>query len=134
MIYFDTDVIVNFHLPQDPTKYQKANELYRTASLRSEFFVSLLRLQETAFVLRKLGETAEDVEAMLGTLLPHRPVAYTLSHFTRVIEIARKVGFQHINDCLHTAIAEEYCEELYTYNRSDFKRIQKHTSLKITIL
>lgn len=133
MIYFDTDVLVNFHLPQDLIKHQEANELYYQASAHSEFFVSLLCLQETAFVLRKLDESPADIEALLATLLPHDPPSYGISHFKRAVELARKVGFQHINDCLHTAIAEEYCEELYTYNKADFKRIQKHTDLKITI-
>lgn len=27
-----------------------------------------------------------------------------------------------------------YCDELYTYNKADFQRIQAHTPLKITIL
>lgn len=121
MIYFDTDVLVNFHLPQDLVKHQRANELYYQASSKSEFFISLLCLQETAFVLRKLDESPSDIEALLATLLPHDPPAYEISHFKRAVELARKIGFQHINDCLHTAIAEEYCEELYTYNKADFK-------------
>lgn len=133
MIYFDTDVLVNFHLPQSIIKHQEAKKLYYEASRQSKFFVSLLCLQETAFVLHKLNETPDDIDALLSTLLPHIPPGYGLSHFDRAIELARKIGFQHINDCLHTAIAEEYCEELYTYNKADFKRIQKYTDLKITI-
>lgn len=134
MIYFDTDVLVNFHLLQDVAKHLKANDLYREASRHSDFFVSLLCLQETSFVLHKLEEKPEDIEALLATLLPHNPVSYTTVHFRRAIALARKVGFQNINDCLHTAIAEEYCAELYTFNKADFKRIQKFTELKITIL
>ncbi len=71
---------------------------------------------------------------MLVSLLHYQPVSYEIRHFKWAIKMARKIGFQNINDCLHTAIAEEYCDELYTYNKADFKRIQKHTGLKITIL
>ncbi|MBU1822134.1 MAG: PIN domain-containing protein [Bacteroidetes bacterium] len=134
MIYFDTDVLVNFHLPQDAVKYQMANQLYRDASTEGKFFVSLLCLQETSFVLHKLGESPQDIEALLATLIPHQPAAFEIYHFERAIALARTIGFQNINDCLHTAIAEEYCEELYTFNKADFKRIKKHTGLKITIL
>ena len=61
------------------------------------------------------------------------PMGYEINHFKRAVKLARKIGFQHINDCLHTAIAEEHCDELYTYNKADFKRIQQYTDLKITI-
>jgi len=71
---------------------------------------------------------------LLATLLPHNPVPYTTVSFRRAIELAREIGFQNINDCLHTAIAEEYCVELYTFNKADFKRIQKFTELRIFIL
>ena len=66
--------------------------------------------------------------------MPHNPVSYEIHHFRRAVELARQIGFQNINDCLHTAIAEEYCGELYTYNRADFKRIKEHSRLKIPIL
>ena len=62
------------------------------------------------------------------------PVDYNLDLFKRACFLAEIVGYQHINDCLHTAIAELHCDELLTFNQSDFKRIQKHTSLKIRIL
>lgn len=64
MTYFDNDVLVNFHLPQDLEKHREANEIYRKASSQSEFFVSLLCLQEIAFVLRKLDESPADIEAL----------------------------------------------------------------------
>lgn len=70
---------------------------------------------------------------MVQSLIP-LAVQYEAFHFERAIELAQKVGFQNINDCLHTAIAESYCTELYTFNSSDFKRIQDHTNLIIHIL
>ena len=69
MKYFNTDVLVNFHWVQDQNKHEQANKLYREASSRSEFFLSLLCLQETSFVLHKLGEKHSDIETLLATLL-----------------------------------------------------------------
>ena len=83
---------------------------------------------------------ALDDEAIESILAPFKgrhvkiALAYEILHFKRALELARKIGFQNINDCLHTAIAEEHCDELCTYNEADFKRIQTHTRLKITIL
>ncbi|GAB3321816.1 hypothetical protein GCM10027299_16830 [Larkinella ripae] len=71
---------------------------------------------------------------MIGDLLLQTRVNYGAEQFLRGKELATKIGFQHLNDCLHTAIAETYCEELYTFNKADFKQLQKYTSLKITIL
>lgn len=134
MIYFDTDVLIHFLIPQEPDKHQQANALYEAAAQKGRFFVSLLCLQETAFVLHRLNQSPDGIEKMLSTFLPSLPVAYTLEQMKRGIAIAKQVGFQHINDCLHLAIAEDHCTELVTYNKSDFKRIQKHSKLKITIL
>ena len=39
-----------------------------------------------------------------------------------------------IHDCLHTAIAEKHCGELYTFKRSDFKKIARFSRLKVVIL
>ena len=62
------------------------------------------------------------------------PLAYDKSTFIRAIELANQIGFSDFNDCLHVAIAEEYCTELYTYNSRDFGKIQPLTSLTIHIL
>jgi predicted nucleic acid-binding protein len=54
--------------------------------------------------------------------------------FARAIELANQIGFKDFNDYLHTAIAEQYCTDFYTYNREDFKKIQNHAVLNIHIL
>ncbi|MGA0558580.1 type II toxin-antitoxin system VapC family toxin [Larkinella sp. VNQ87] len=133
MIYYDTDVLINLLVPQDSAKHQLARELYERATSNDQFLISFLSLQETAFVLHRLGRTPADIEAMLQAFLPFNPVGYGMMEMVRAIELAKTVGFQNINDCLHTAIAESHCEELYTFNRSDFKRIQPLTRLKITL-
>lgn len=133
MIYFDTDVLINYLVEQESAKNQKAIQLYQEASKKGLFFCSLLCLQEAAFVLSRLKVSAKDIEAMIAGLLTSETVNYDAITYRRGIELAKKVGFQNINDCIHTAIAETYCQELYTFNQSDFKKIQKYTKIKITV-
>lgn len=134
MIYFDTDVLINLLVEQDPAKHQFTKEFYQTVVDQQRFFISKLCVLETAFILRKLGQTPDDIEAMLDAFLAYQPVSSSDSEMRRCIVLAKLIGFQNISDCLHTAIAEIHCTELVTYNKSDFKRIQKHSKLKITIL
>jgi predicted nucleic acid-binding protein len=134
MIYFDTDVLINYLLIQDETKNKIAIRHYHAASADNAFFCSLLCIQEAAFVLSRLKVSIADTEEMISSLMKPEIVNYTLAHYNRAVELARILGYQNINDCLHTAIAESYCTELYTFNHSDFKKLQKLTDLKITLL
>lgn len=134
MIYFDTDVIINYLVEQDSAKNRQANQLFHDATKSGLFFCSLLCLQESAFVLSKLKVPDSDIIEMMMELITYQTANYTVDHYKRAIQLSRQVGFQNINDCLHTALAETHCDELYTYNSSDFKRIQNFTNLKITIL
>jgi hypothetical protein len=80
--------------------------LYQQAVGSGTFFISLHSLQETAFVLTKLKVPSFDVETIIKDWLKLRPVAYDATHFRRAVDLASQIGFQHISDCLHTAIAE----------------------------
>lgn len=134
MIYLDTDFLINYLIEQDPDKSKIAIQKFEQAFKNESVFCSLLCLQETAFVLAKLKIPSDAIEEMVDGLLTDGTVNYSVDHYRRAIELANKIGFQNINDCLHTAIAEEYCSELYTFNKADFKRIQRYTGLKISIL
>ena len=133
MIYFDTDVIIHYLVDQDSVKHHQANQLFQDASKNQNFFCSLLCLQEAAYVLSGLKVPDTCIEAAMRELLTPEIVNYTADDYKRAIQLSRKTGFQNINDCLHTALAESYCNEFYTYNSSDFKKIQNYTDLKITI-
>ncbi|AQG80504.1 hypothetical protein AWR27_14945 [Spirosoma montaniterrae] len=93
-----------------------------------------MSLNELSFVLAKLKINREKISGQLSEFYLTNPEAVSLKHFKRAAEIAYQVSFHHSNDCLHTGIAEEFCDELITFNRSDFQIIQHHTRLKITIL
>jgi predicted nucleic acid-binding protein len=134
MIYFDTDVLVNAAIEQDSVKYIEANKIIEQIILSGKFQISWLSIQELGFVLAKLKEPKEVINVSLNQLISSLPVNYNNATFIRAIELANQIGFSDFNDCLHTAIAEEYCTELYTYNSRDFGRIQLLTSLKIHIL
>ena len=134
MTYFDTDVLVNANTNQNPAKYAEANQLIEQAILDKTFLISWLCIQEIGFVLAKLNEPKNKIVLSLNELIDSLPVNYDKSIFNRAIELANHIGFRDFNDCLHVAIAEQYCTDFYTYNREDFKKIQPLTFLNIHIL
>lgn len=134
MVYLDTDVLVNFFIQQNLEKHELSGQIYERASREESIFMSFLVLQELSFVLGKLNFPAHEIQTNVNALALLQPHPYDLREFHRATNVAERVGFQHFNDCLHTAIAERHCDELITFNRSDFSRIQLYTSLKITIL
>ena len=135
MRYFDTDVLVHYLVHQETEKHLQANELYVNSAAEKTFFITLLSLQELTFALAKLKVEKADIEDAIAKWHSPKLRDYSPSIFSRASELSRQIGFRHINDCLHTAMAEEYgCTELVTYNRKDFLRIQPLTSLEVIIL
>lgn len=136
MIYYDTDVLVNYCVEQEAAKHQQAIQLVEQAIADGLFFVSTLSLNELAFALTKVRVKVnrDEIAKHLSDFYLLDPVPVTLNHLQRAAQIAYKVSFSHISDCVHTAVAEDFCTGLYTYNGSDFSLIQHHTKLKITIL
>lgn len=131
MIYFSTDILVNYHVEQVPVQHQQARHLYQQAIQRGQAFVSLLTLNELVFVLNQLHVDEHDIALKINKYHALCPVGMGPEQFKRAVQLSERVGFQHINDCLHTAIAESHCHELYTYNRPVFTRIQQYSSLNI---
>ncbi len=134
MIYFDTDFWVNFYIDQNIEKQEITKEILFDRNTNGKVFASLLNVQEIAFVFGKLNYTSFETEKVINDFYKLNPLNYTTSHFKRAINLAKIIGFKNINDCIHTAIAEDNCSELYTFNRRDFEKIKKHTKLKINIL
>ena len=134
MIYFDSDFLINYYVIQDRKRHQLAVKIFDKANQNGEGFLSLLNLQEIAFVLSKLRVDIVEINDTLHTFNKFNPINYSFEDFKRAATLCQKVGFQNINDCIHIAIAETHCQELYTFNQADFKLIKNHTSLKINIL
>lgn len=134
MTYFDTDVLVHFFYNQDETKHIDSIKLIEKCMTENSFAISWLNIQETGFVLSKLKQSNQFITQKLNDLMTFSPLTYSKATFIRAIELANEIGFSDFNDCLHTAIAEENCTELYTYNSRDFGRIQSFTTLTIHIL
>lgn len=134
MIYFDSDFLIHYFVIQDRKKHLLVKKIFAKADAKKKVFISLLNLQEMTFVLSKLGVQSFEIEEKLSNLYGFNPINYTFKEYLRACQLCQKVGFQNINDSLHTAIAETHCTEFYTFNQSDFKQIKNHTSLIINIL
>lgn len=115
-------------------KHDVAVSLIEASLSDNTFQISWLSVQETGFVLAKLGDVPVSIVSKLRHLMATIPAVLLPEHFSRALELATKIGFKDFNDCLHTAVAETYCTDLYTFNHSDFKRIQPHTFLTIHLL
>jgi predicted nucleic acid-binding protein len=134
LIYIDTDVLIHAYIIQDERKHRQANELVEAAVSNAGVVISTLTIQEALFVLERNRVASERVLVIYDALMQMQPIAYDVDNLQRAVNIAKKVGFRNINDCIHTAIAESHCSELITYNRRDFKRIRDFATVDIKIL
>jgi predicted nucleic acid-binding protein len=136
MIYLDTDYLIHYLVIQDKEIHRVVHKKLKTLFEANSVFISLLTLQEVSFVLSKLGLQSYEILEKMEEIENFTYIYYTKEEFERAKFLASKIGFTNINDCrnvgpLHTAIAESYCKELYTFNKNDFENIKKHTTLKI---
>lgn len=134
MKYIDTDILIHSFVNQNANLHLKIVDLFKTLVTERQVFISWLSLQETGFVLAKLDQPVAFISEKLEFLMAFEPGVYSQAEFTRALELAKLIGFRNFNDCLHTAIAEQHCTDLYTCNYKDFKRIQPHTALNIHFL
>ena len=134
MTYFDTDVLVNAFFLQDENKQRESKEVIELASRQGLAAVSVLSVQETLFTLGRLRADRAELRGAFDWLMQTPPIIYDLNHLHRAYELAATIGFQNINDCIHTAIAETHCTELVTYNRRDFNRLRNFARVSINIL
>jgi predicted nucleic acid-binding protein len=133
--YFDSDVIFNFLVLQNEHKHIEARNLVFDAIQNSGLIISTLTIQEVGYALSRFGLSDNEIWHKLHFLSEFAVVGIQPENLVRALHLARQIGFKHINDCLHTAIGETLTlEKFYTYNASDFKRIQNHTRLNIIIL
>lgn len=126
--------MVNFLVLQNTEKHDLADSIYQKTAQEQSLFMSFLVLHKISFVLGKLNLPVVEIKAKVNALALLRPYAYQLEEYHRAVYLAERIGFQHFNDCLHTAIAEKNCTELFSFNRSDFSKIRSYTDLKIRLL
>jgi len=134
MKYIDTDVLIHALVDQGFNLHLKVNLLIDEMITENQFLISWLNLQETGFVLAKLNKPASFISLKINYLIDFLPVQYSLTEYSRAMELAEIIGYKNFNDCLHVAIAEQYCSDLYTCNYKDFKNVEPHTTLKIHYL
>lgn len=134
MIYVDSDVLIHYFFMQDPAKQAIAIQRIQNAAALNQVTISVISLQEISFVLSRLKIPLPDINQIISVLKGFNPLPVTVADFQRAETFAQSIGFQNINDCIHTTIAENHCMELITFNHADFKKIQPLTNLKITLL
>lgn len=135
MIYFDSDVVFNFIVIQDREKHEQSRQLVLDAIREETFVISTLVIQEVGFGLSRFGLSNEEISTKLTFLASINTIIIGKEDIFNALRLARIIGFKHINDCVHSAVAERLnTDSFYTYNKSDFKRIKRHTQLEITIL
>lgn len=134
MTYFDTDIVVHSIVIQDSEKHNYSIDIIKQAIIKEDFFITFLVLQETAFVLSRLGFSNEFISHNVLHLSTFASFQYSKELFSRACQLTKTLSFRHINDCVHTAIAEQFCNELVTYNKKDFTKIAPLTNLKISVL
>lgn len=134
MDYVDTDILIHSLINQNQDLHLKTIDLIEKMNHSGRFIISWLSLQELGFVLAKLGQLEKFIEAKFNALISTLPASYGTVEFARAMTLANIIGYKDFNDCLHTAIAETHCTDLYTANYKDFKRIQPHTMLNIHFL
>lgn len=131
MYYIDTDVLIHFLVNQNSSLHSQVKILLRQFVKEGNLSLSWLSIQEAAFLLAKLNQPNDVIITSLDFLTATIPINYGPTEFARAVTIAKSVGFKNFNDCLHTAIAEQYCTDLYTCNSKDFSVIKDHTPLNI---
>jgi predicted nucleic acid-binding protein len=134
MDYIDSDFLIHSLVNQNSALHIKANDIIEKMVANNSFTISWLNIQEIGFVLAKLDQPVSLISSKLTSLIKKTPVQYGENEFNRAIKVAEIIGFKNFNDCLHTAIAEKYCSDIYTCNHRDFKRIEPYTSLNIHYL
>lgn len=93
MIYLDTDVLIHFLVPQDISKYRIAKDIFDEVISARKLRVSFLTMQETAYVLNRLGLGKQDIESILTTFLTFAPVNYEAPEMQRAISLCKNLGF-----------------------------------------
>ena len=133
MLYFDTDLWIHSLVHQNKDKNTQANEIIKEYR-QSGYIISNLNLQEILFVLGKLKINPSEIENISKKLFQLNVKNYSLKEIKRAGFLAKTIGFRHINDCIHVAIAETYCEEIITYNKKDFTKLKELTNIRVRII
>jgi len=136
MIYLDTNVFV-YALSKnvdDISQKQVALQELRKAIEFDELVVSEIILFEFAFVSKKLGEESKNISDNLAFIADFIQVAPN-ALFTKVLNFMNKHElYRHSFDVYHLCYSEDLaCDRLVTFDKG-FKKLQKHTDIKIETL
>jgi predicted nucleic acid-binding protein len=131
MIYLDTNVIINSIV--DNQKKSISEKIFIDLINSQKLLSSFLLVQEVCYVLSRHNISNSTIEKTAELLIDVSTKQNVETLYTRAIKLAKNVGFNNINDCIHTSIAEAFCTEFITFDKG-FKNIIPYTNLKISIL
>ncbi len=134
VIYFDTNVLIYYSINQDDAKQKLSCELIEDAIKVRKFYISPLVFSEYIYALAKLNMLDISQPRInlfsnyVKEILSYKDIVLEACNFCREIDFCK-----NINDVIHLKVAEQSCQQLVTFD-SDFKKLQKHTNIKIEII
>jgi len=131
--FFDTNVLVYFTINQDEYKLATAQKHIYDAIKNDSFVISPMVISEYIFILSKykIVKQHQDKVDFFSTYIQG---SIDKEMTMQAYELCQKIDFcKNINDVLHLKIAEQHCERLATFD-SDFKKLERYTSINIEVL
>jgi len=134
MVYLDTNVLIYATIEQDIEKKEQSINLIEELVTHNELVLSPLVMQEYIFTLSKLKIDRVIIEHDTEFYFNFVAENYTKSMLKEALSLClTESNCKNINDVLHMKLATQYADKLLTYD-SDFKKLQKYTSISIEIL
>ncbi len=133
MVFVDTNILVYATIEQSYEKKKQAISLLREFIDNNELRITTLVLQEYVYTLAKLKIESS---VILKDIQFYKQFTDTVSKdtFIAATELCSKIHFfKNINDVIHLKYAEQYCNQLITFD-TDFKKLKPYTLLPIKIL
>jgi len=134
MQFFDTNVLIYAVINQIPEYRISSTRLIETSIIQETLVISPLVLSELIFSLNKLNLDIKLIEQEIDFYKNFSKFPIDLKTIEQAFALAVEINsLKNINDAIHLKFAEQYCDELITFDK-DFKKFIPHTKIKITIL
>lgn len=133
MTFFDTNVLVYFTINQDNHKLATAQQSIYDAIKNDSFVISPMVISEYIFILSKY-KIVKQHQDKVDFFSEYVQGSIDKETTIQAYELCQKIDFcKNINDVIHLKIAEQHCERLVTFD-SDFKKLERYTSINIEVL
>ena len=134
MVYLDTNVLIYATIEQDIEKKETSINVIEKLVKNDALILSPLVMQEYIFTLSKLKIDKKIIEHDTAFYFHFVSENYNKEMLEEALLLCLKEkNCKNINDILHMKLATKYANKLLTYD-SDFKKLQKYTTMEIEIL